>query len=212
RSVILENSGAYQVDAIHPSGCTGNDNINVTIEQDPMAAFFVIATDVVVGDTIVAVEVSWPVPGNVEWEFDPAKVTLLGQDLNQYFFKFLETGEVALKMRASTGSCIDYITKTIRVFATPAQLPPFEDRGELVQFIATPNPSRGTFNIIAEFEQAQNAVLSIFRPNGLLVDRRVLKDAAVYNQPFNLSGQSGIYSAILQVEGRKYSISVVVVE
>ncbi|MFN0177065.1 MAG: beta strand repeat-containing protein [Saprospiraceae bacterium] len=211
-SVILENSGTYQVNANHPSGCSDNDIINVMIEQDPMAAFFVIATDVVLGDTIVAVEVSWPVPGNVEWQFDPSKVTLLGQDLNQYYFKFLQTGDVALQMRASTGSCIDYITKTIRVFATPAQLPPFEDRGELVQFIATPNPSTGVFNIIAEFEQSRNAVLSIFRPNGLLVDRRVLKDAAVYNQSFNLSGQSGIYSAILQIEGRKYSIAVVVVE
>jgi hypothetical protein len=210
-SVILQNSGVYQVTASHPAGCTDTDQINVTISPDPMAAFFVIATEVVQGDTIVAVEVSWPAPSNVEWIFDPGQVEFIGQDLNQYFFKFLTLGDVNLGMRANVGTCSDAIYKTIKVYATPTQLPPLVDRSELVQFIATPNPSSGVFNIIVEFEEDQQAVLSIYRANGQPVDRRILQGAKVYNQAFNIA-QPGIYSAILQVENRKYSISILVLE
>lgn len=210
-NVVLQNSGQYQLTASHPSGCTDTDNINVSIAQEPLAAFFVIATDVVINDTIVAVEVSWPVPGNVAWEYNPQEVQLIGQDLNQYFFKFLRTGPVTLRMRAQVGGCIDYISKTVQVFATQGQLPPLADRSELISFQAVPNPSSGLFNIIAEFEQNTSAVLSLFRSNGQLIERRILENAAVYNQAFDFSGQQpGLYSAVLQISGRKYAITVVI--
>ncbi|MEO0877409.1 MAG: T9SS type A sorting domain-containing protein, partial [Bacteroidota bacterium] len=126
---------------------------------------------------------------------------------NQYLFNFPFVGTFDLTMRAVSGGCEDFLTKSIVVYADSTTIPsPFEVQPELLQFALTPNPNNGIFEVTVELSEVKPIVLSIFNAAGVEVDRRILTGQALYEEAYSPGLTSGIYICALQTPTQRKSI------
>jgi len=210
-TVRLESSGLYNVVVTNAFGCVASDAISVQVGTEPLQAHFVTPTDVLAGEEVVVVEVSWPVPDEVNWIFDPAKATLVEQRGDQYIFTFPTPGQVPLTLQAISGNCDDYLTKTITVHADNSTIPSPGPVQELLAFRLMPNPTSGVFRVEVELSVAREIVLSVFDITGQLKDRRLRSGQAFYSEDYTLSLEPGAHILILQTPTQRKSLVFTVV-
>ncbi len=209
-TVRLENAGVYTLEVTNAFGCVSRDTISLQIGTEPLQAYFVTPTDVLAGEEVVVVEVSWPIPDEVNWIYDPAQATLLQQRGDQYYFTFPNPGQVPLTLQAISGNCEDYLTKTITVHADNSTIPSPGPVQELLAFRLMPNPTSGVFRVEVELSQAREIVLSVFDITGQLKDRRVRGGQAIYSEDYTLGLQPGPHIVILQTPTQRKSLVFVV--
>jgi hypothetical protein len=210
-TVRLETSGLYTVVVTNEFGCVANDAISVQVGTEPLQAHFVTPTDVLAGEEVVVVEVSWPVPDEVNWVYDPALATLVEQRGDQYIFTFPTPGQVPLTLQAISGNCDDYLTKTITVHADNSTIPSPGPVQELLAFRLMPNPTSGIFRVEVELSAPREIVLSVFDITGQLKDRRVRSGQAFYPEDYTLSLEPGVHIVILQTPTQRKSLVFTVV-
>ena len=207
-SAILEMAGQYTLMYMDTDGCIASDTIELSFAEEAFQAFFVAPTHIVAGDTIAIVEVSWPIPGSVAWSYDQDSLTLVGANLNEYYFTFPYAGNYDLTLAATLGGCTDLITKTIQVFpdsaSLPSPLPPAQQ--EILLFELNPNPNDGNFTVEIELSSAKDIVLSVYDINGNQQDQWIGQGAASYNPSFSLGLVPGTYVLLLQTPRQRKSI------
>jgi len=210
-TVRLENSGIYILEVTNAFGCVARDTISLQVGTEPLQAHFVTPTDVLAGEEVVVVEVSWPIPDEVHWIYDPTKATLLEQRGDQYIFTFPTPGQVPLTLQAISGDCDDYLTKTITVHADNSTIPSPGPVQELLAFRLMPNPTSGIFRVEVELSVAREIILSVFDISGQLKDRRVRGGQAIYSEDYTLSLEPGTHIVILQTPTQRKSLVFTVV-
>lgn len=208
----IELSGSYYLQLTNAQGCVARDTINVTVLAEPLQALFIIATDVVVGEEVAAVEVSWPVPQQVEWFFPTDSVELVRQEGDVFFFRFLHPGSVRLGMKGGIGDCEDWVYKIITVHSDSTSIPGLNpDQPDILSFTIAPNPNSGVFSVQVELSVQRDIVLSIYDTNGAIQNRRVGRGQSTYNEDYNLALLPGTYFIILQTPKQRRTFAFLVV-
>lgn len=195
----LDQTDTYFVAVTNAQGCVAHDTISVDVATEALQAFFIIPTDVVVGQEVVALEGSWPVPGQVNWFFPTDSVQFLRQEGDQYFFQFTTVGEVRLSMQSVLGSCEDWITKVITVHADSTTIPGLNpEQPDILSVVIAPNPNSGNFSVSVLLSAPKDVVLGIYDINGVRQDRRILQGQSSYTENYSLTGQPGTYYLVVQ--------------
>lgn len=207
----MVEEGNYILLAIRDDGCTIEDTIEVKYTTEFLDAFFIAPTDIVVGDTIVALEVSLPVPDRVEWIYDRDRVALVDSIDNEYQFHFTEEGNYDLTMRAYLGNCSNEITKTIYVYADSTELPFINPNvPTIVDVKVFPNPSSGKFTLDVRLSTELEMVIDLFDAQSILYDRAYFTGSDAYSKAYDLDLPSGVYYVIVQVAGARRSLTLIV--
>ncbi len=210
--VGLDGSDTYMIEVSNDFGCVARDTIVLEVLPEPLQSFFVIATDVLVDEEVLAVEVSWPLPEQVEWFFPIDSVELISQEGDAFYFRFLHTGNVRLSMKSSIGACTDWIHKIISVHADSTTIPGFNSaQPEIISAIITPNPSSGAFSVHVELSGNFPLAMTLFDSSGSLLNRRILEGSTSHSEFYNLSSDAATYYIILQSprQRRTFTISVI---
>jgi len=208
----LSQADTYFLRVTNAQGCAAFDTIRVAVVAEPLQAFFVIPTDVVVGQEVVALEGSWPLPGQVNWYFPTDSVELLRREGDQYFFRFTQVGNVRLRMQSILGGCEDWIQKVITVHADSTTIPGLNpDEPDMLGIVVAPNPNDGQFSVQVALSGPKDIVLSLYNINGVVQERRIRQGQSSYTENFVVSGQPGTYFLIVQSpkQRRTYAIQVV---
>ena len=163
KRIELSQAGTYSV-RISSGNCILEESFQIQIDPQPFQTLFIVPTEVVAGDTIVAYEVSWPTPDVMTWQYDQDSVQYLGQDQNQHFFHFPYPGDFEIGLEAGLNTCSDLLQKTIRVVADSSQLDIPLDPGtrEFSSIRLSPNPNSGVFEVNIEMTRAIDVELRIF--------------------------------------------------
>ena len=203
---IIDASGEYFIHAINDFGCEFRDTITVNILEEPLVAFFLVATDVVVGQEVAAIEVSWPIPDAVIWEFPSDSVQYISQNNDEYIFKFLSPGDIRLSMIAQKGDCQDLVYKYVTVHADSTTIPGFNPvTPDFLNVVIAPNPNQGNFQVLVDVNRITDVAASLYTATGALVDRRLLRNASSYSEQYQLGLNPGNYVLILQSPNQKRS-------
>ncbi|MFK8005416.1 MAG: hypothetical protein AB8H03_03555 [Saprospiraceae bacterium] len=201
----------YYLHALRNDGCLVEDTIQIRFAEGNLDAFFIAPTDIVVGDTIVVLELTLPIPSGVAWEYDETKIELVEQRDNQYLFYFSETGEYDLKLISTLGGCQSDITKQIFVYADSTEIPFFNTNVPTITDLNLfPNPNDGIFTIDVELANVNDMVIDIFNEQSMLVDRNVFTGKDIYSKNYQLDLPTGIYYVIVQVAGARRSLTFVI--
>jgi hypothetical protein len=130
-----------------------------------------------VGDTVVTVDVSWPLPDAIEWTFPDAMKKLYDSD-GMVWGQFSNEGTYEVKLTAHLGECVDEMQKTITILQEINDT----DGGRLgyEKFVKTftlhPNPNDGRFNVSIEFEAESHVILSIWDAVNLRMIGKITDD------------------------------------
>ncbi len=204
----LEITDTYYLRVTNAQGCVARDTINLTVATEPLQAFFVMATDVVVGQEVAAVEASWPVPQQVQWFYHPDSVQFVRRDGDQHIFRFLHRGNVRLGMKGVVGNCEDFIYKVITVHADSSTIPGLNpDAPDILGVTIMPNPNTGAFNVEVELSGPKDVILTIYNINGAPQDRRIRRGLSSYNESYNLTVGPGTYFLIVQSPKQRRSFT-----
>ncbi|MEX2235487.1 MAG: SprB repeat-containing protein, partial [Cyclobacteriaceae bacterium] len=65
--VIIRDAGIYRLDAVSNNGCIVQDTFILETSNDLLKADFLLASEIVTGDTIVMIDISWPLPEQAIW-------------------------------------------------------------------------------------------------------------------------------------------------
>jgi len=169
---IIEDPGTYWLEVTDSKGCIGQDTFLLATSYDLLKASFMIPQEAVAGDTIVMIDVTWPMPETTEWNFPLAMKKISATD-DVIFGQFPSTGTYTVGLAATLGKCYDYIEKQITVIGTSNT----ETGGRLgyeklvKTFDLYSNPNNGSFEVDIELAEPDNITLSVWSAQtGMLVN------------------------------------------
>ncbi len=198
--VILTEEAIYWLEVDNGSGCIARDTVNLSVSSIALDALFIMQSEAVVGDTIFASEVSWPIPDSITWSYKVDSVVIYETIENQQWFIFPYTGYYEISLIAYRGNCMSSITKDITIYADPGDLQgPATNPGytEILNYTLFPNPNSGQFSVRIELSDPQDVQLRIYEVGGDPVTTWQGDGQTIYQPEFNLTLQPGAYVCVL---------------
>ena len=151
-----------------------------------------------VGQSLVAIESSWPVPDMINWETEGGVVLL--EELNQLILRYDQPGTYLIRLQSSYANCMSIVEKEIHVVSDASDLDTISSTpGGIRSAMLYPNPNRGEFDLKISLTAPTDIQLRIYDQNGTLKyssfteDTELLQEHLVLDQPV-----PGIYTLFIQ--------------
>ena len=164
QQVIVRDAGAYWLEAVSEEGCIASDTFQLATSRDLLHANFLLASQASPRDTVIIIDVSWPLPDDIRWDF-PVGMKRLKDYGEIVYGNFQAEGRYDISMEAVLGQCRDRITKSITIVSDET---PHAGEGRLghsrfvTAFTLYPNPNDGLFGVSAEFAEESPVILSVW--------------------------------------------------
>jgi hypothetical protein len=202
--IQIVEPGIYRVQVFDVNNCSATDSFVLETSDDLLQASFIMAAQATVGDTVVLVDISWPLPDDISWTFPNEMIKLLDNH-DVMHGKFEEAGDYDIILNATLGLCKDEVTKTITILDDNDNN--IGGRLGAEEFLKTltlhPNPNTGTFELEAEFSGETPITVTIWNlVNTRLISKTNDQGSNHYRKQFDLHPiTSGTYLLRLDYEG-----------
>jgi hypothetical protein len=202
--ITVFQQGTYKVNVSTRNGCSGTDEINITVRDYEISADFTVATKAIRREITKLVNISYPYPDKSEWivpEDDPfIEIISVTDEYIEIIFK--ENDSYTIGLRTQVGDCEMIIYKQINVL-DKYDVPEYEPEKDafLKSFIAYPNPSDGQFTVRIELGAPADIKLRLVDITGSIVDEREAKGNDRYEIYYNIGNGQGMY--LLQLISEK---------
>ena len=200
--VIVDKSGNYTLTLSSQNGCSATGNVFVDVTDDEINAEFAVSSQVFVGEPLIAVDISYPLPETQEWIL-PDGGTVIKQDSDEAELIFNEAGEYEIGIITKIGDCWAQQTKKVLVIENEAFTSgegEVDPRKLIEDFIIYPNPTSGEFIADITLSERENISIKIFNfTNNALMASQKARGESSYTIPFDISGlPSGVYAVLLE--------------
>ena len=208
QKIVVKDAGSYWLEVFNDKGCIAQDTFLLETSYDLLKASFMIPKEAIAGDTVVMIDISWPMPEKIEWKY-PLDMTVLQDNGDILYGKFNRAGTYEVTLATHLGECFDQVSKTITVLDGVD----VSEGGRLgyeefvKEFALYPNPNNGSFDVGVELAEAAPISLSVWHsPSGVLIKRIQKTGDKLYHVYFDLRPLStGTYVLRLDYEnGKKY--------
>jgi hypothetical protein len=211
REVVLREPTTYTLHVISARGCEASDSFVLATSTDLLKADFLMVNEAHAGDTVVVIDVSWPMPEGIRWEM-PEGATLTAAEDVYGEIVFAQPGEYDIVLNTFLGECIADISKRITVLeAVSGNEGGRQPESIIGDFTIYPNPNEGRFTV--SFWLRDEAVTGYVRMLPLDGSRQLLQvevrgEGSYYYQGIPLP--AGVYLVLLEAGDEKKVKRVVV--
>jgi SprB repeat len=163
RSVTLSDQGIYYLQVMDKNNCLGKDTFTLNTSSSLLDALFLITPEATVGDTVVAVDISWPEPDSIYWVYDNNLVH--GRSRKDYEdLVFTKPGTYLVTMQAKLGNCRDSYSHEISIKSNSNEMSlELGAKDPLIQsFIIRPNPNNGNFAAEVTLREQSDITLKLY--------------------------------------------------
>jgi len=203
------------------NGCIANHTISVpevnasilNNEIKPLIdPVLFIADSAKLGESIVVIDASYPVPDSIGWKISGNFATVTTNDYSATI-KPLEAGKISITLTVWSGIC--YTETTQELFISDSEITEanlkFEKIPLIIDFRIYPNPSSGEFEAEVSLSETANIVLELFSANPLRkIQRTDLSGLEKYVHYYSLGHiPSGVYILNLSAGSEKRSLKLV---
>ncbi len=197
--VAITEAGDYTLTITNSNGCIATDSMTLTTTDEIISADFLVPTQAFVGETIVVVDVSNPVPDTIAWEFSQG-TTIVSQNGDYAELKFDKEGVYTVSLTTTKGSCQETLTKEIIVqpntnFGTEQDT----DTSFIKEFKLYPNPNTGVFKIEVELQQIAAISIKIINlTSNAINNTKIGEGKKHYVLDYNINTAIGVYLVLLE--------------
>ena len=201
-AVSINQEGQFWVTGINADGCSTQDTVNVTYTENVFDAEFLLPSQGLINTQVVAVDISWPIPDQIEWIYNQDSVSHVRSDLNQEIVTFPYEGNYTIQMQAWSGECTALIDHEITIVSDPEDLDNeiiADDNSTVREFNLFPNPNAGAFSVRIVQDAEEALTLYLFDNDGNLIEERPLDGDTSFLEDYDIQNlQPGLYMMILQ--------------
>ena len=211
QSILITEPAAYFLTAIDPIGCMALDTFRLVTSLDLLQAEFIMPSEAIVGDTLVAIDISWPLPERVEWTVPLSFNRLPSENPDFLFVVIPQEGTYTIAMQSFLAECRDTQEKQVVVLGPN----PGESGGRLghqeqliTHFTVFPNPNDGEFDVLVQLSEEKEIALQVVSfPKGI-VEARYDGAASDFHQVgFSLKDlPQGIHFILLKVGSEQRAV------
>ncbi|MEM9338578.1 MAG: T9SS type A sorting domain-containing protein [Bacteroidota bacterium] len=162
---IVSVPGTYELLIEDLIGCPSSAPFEVVIDDDALLADFLVTGTAFVGDTLILIDISWPIPDSIRWELpEEAQVISRTADFAELVFDAPGTYSVAMfgELAGCNASYQQVITVEERpvqdvqsfVFAAPSE-------PAISKLEAYPNPAADRFTVELSLRETDQAVVQL---------------------------------------------------
>ena len=215
----VNTAGLYSVSVSNNTGCVVRDSFQLVNNNKALKAEFILPTQAFVGDTVVMLDFTKPIPDKVIW-LVPTEAYITQKDNARCLFIPAVDGEMRLGMIAHAGACENITFRTIKIFR-PEDVSLTDSAYAYKSYPISniniyPNPNQGVFSLTITTKSVTDIQMKLVRvTNGEVVHEAILKpQSQVANTPntylFDLSLATGLYTLVLEAGKQKISKQVLV--
>jgi len=199
-SLRVREPGEYSVRVENESGCRVSQSIRITHRPATLAIDFLIPSEVYLGDTIVCLDITRPIPQAWEWTY-PAHAQVMVNDGQRLVTTVATPGESIYKLAVSDGTCWYEKEQTVRVVPRAVVV----DDTPLIQAVQIwPNPSSGRFQVEVRLRRpASVEIQGIRQVGGQVITTQQGKGQSMYVWTFDWQVPSGIYVWVIRAENEQ---------
>lgn len=198
-------SGTYTVTVTNAQGCQGQGSRKLTFGSDILKADFIASSEGVAGDTVVLINISFPLPDSAYWTFPEGAQVIESPDFVQYLV-FPKPGTYTLTLSATKSACRDQISDIITIFEADesGKTPGGRQAGLVSDFVIHPNPSSGKFTIGVQLREATGVAVDVFANTGGAPWASYQGSGSQsYEISAAMSAPSGVYYVVLRAGNEK---------
>jgi hypothetical protein len=195
QKVLISDKGEYYLQIINEVGCVRHDTIKVVKYDYVVNSTLLVPSYAKVSDTIVVIDISWPIPDLITWEIPQEFVRLVDNPYYKHLLPSAE-GDFTIGLYSSIGECVTYSSKSITVSGYNMPIIKTEQGiNSLIQSLAiSPNPARDIAVVEVELLHDSDVLIELFNGYGIPVRSMRLNGYSYYKKEFNLSNlPRGIY-------------------
>lgn len=191
--------GKYTVTAKNLTGCEVKGSYDLINNDKALVADFLLPVQVFVGDEVVAMDITKPIPDRVIWTL-PEVADKMEENIKRIRFTMVNEGKYVVQMQAFLGDCITIVKHNIEVFK-PEDIELTNDslgyqRTNLIRnILVSPNPNYGKFTVTADLFQAKPIEVSVIRASSGQI---------VYSTTFTEAKKQHIFDLDLKVKTDNY--------
>lgn len=165
--VVLTEPGLYRVLYTTPVGCNAEDEMVIITSTDLLQADFLMIDQAHAGDTVMVIDISWPIPDNISWNF-PEGVTTLTNDGPFAEVIFEEPGEYTITLDANIGECVDEFVKLITILEERSETGGrTRSEGDFIRSVEiSPNINHGVFSVFVDLREEAEVYAAVVTQDG----------------------------------------------
>lgn len=213
RTICVNEQGSYNVLVTTPQGCMATGTTIVNVYDSKVKLNFLLQSEAYVGDTIVMIDISWPIPERIEWNC-PDGMTIISDEGDEIEMVAEKEGIYDIGLTSFNDICTEQTYKSIVV--SPRAQKPKEQRMMAVQKIIKsvnvyPNPVNGPFNLEIELNEEHDVTIEIVHVSGNLKAIRHMKGDRQYVLNFsNAELNAGIHTITITAGNERITKKIVV--
>jgi hypothetical protein len=196
-------AGKYSVSVKNASGCVIKAEYELVNNDKALKADFLLPVQVFVGDEVVALDITKPIPDKVIWTL-PAEADKMEENIKRIKFALVNEGKYVVQMQAFLGDCITIVKHDIEVFK-PEDIDKTDpklgyDKTKLISKVAvSPNPNYGKFSVTVDLVRAKPIEVSIIRASS---------GQTVYSTTFSEVKKQHVFDLDLKIKTDNYILIV----
>jgi large repetitive protein len=213
KQVILTQPGSYKLRVTNAVGCIVEDTFVLTTSSDLLKADFLMAPVAHVGDTVMAIDISWPLPDRIGWTF-PQEATILVQSQDYASMIFKSEGKFPVKLTANLAECQSEYAASIEIIKRGETAGGSSSNNLIKSLTAFPNPtSENRINLKVELSEVAPVRVRLVSLEGNTIVTDFNADAKdLHEFEIRLDGVTkGVYFLLVDVRDQKRVVRIVVI-
>ncbi len=209
--VELVLPGEYYLMVTDDNGCIGRDTLRIDSYAGVIDADFLMTDKAFVGDTIVLIEMSWPIPQSIEWIYPVASFSEIFR--NEYSVLLIpqQEGTFNIGLVTFAGPCTQYLEKPIIIGpALPSNGTSKDNLPLFKEVVAYPNPNNGNFELFIDMNRESNIMVEVFTMYGKRILLKEYRGLSTYRVPTTINQISGMYLVRVTSGSETRSLRVVI--
>lgn len=196
-SILVDAPGRYEVIVTSPEGCNAHASVEIKASNLDLPLDITAPSTVSVGEPIHVVNISRVKADHLEWQL-PKEAQVQESSDERVIFTLSRVGVYEVKLLGYLGDCSTLVSQRVEVLAEGNLLP--NDESPISQFLITPNPTTGAFQVLVELKAASDFTLRLLSPTAVEMDRKELKQTQRQTFDYELRGDTeGVFGVELTV-------------
>ncbi len=163
--IAVSDSGVYQLSVTDSVGCIASDRVTLQLSTSLLQDDFLDASKANVGDTIVVIDISWPVPDKIQWVFVDT-TTIFYQDQDYALISYSKPGTYSVGVMSTLAGCEDMFFQSVIIEdRKPDEASQGTSDSDIKTFVVYPNPFSASTNLQIELSTVAEAAIKVYSLN-----------------------------------------------